>query len=1167
MRRESTGVRLSLLLFGRFEAQVCGVPLPPLRTRKGEQLLSLLALRAGGRPRSGWVERRWLAGLLWPDSSDAQSLRNLRTSLADLRQALGPEADRLHSPTSHALCLDLSGAAVDVLTFDQAIRQGDTLSLKQAIALYRGPLLEDCTEEWVFQERQARLEVYLTALETLAAQALMGGDAAAAERHLRRAVAADPLRETAQRALMQALAASGNYAAAMLAYRELRLRLHREINAEPDAETDALFQQLRAEARGKAGDRRQAGTRFAGPRLSPGPVTHNLPRELSRFIGREQEMAAVKRLLETTALLTLTGSGGCGKTRLALRVAAELVEKYSGGVWLVELAALSDPSLVPQTIATALGVREEPGRPIGETVTDYLRPRQVLLLLDNCEHLLADCAAQAEALLRSCPGVRILATSREGLNISGETTYRLPSLSLPPVVDGRWSGTREAGGVDGPARTDVPSPGPSTPPASRAPDHPPSTLLQSEAAQLFIDRARTAAPLFRLTDANAPAIAQICHRLDGIPLAIELAAARVKALTAEKLNERLDDLFGLLTGGSRTALPRQQTLRALIDWSYDLLSEPEQALLRRLSVFAGGWTLEAAEAVVSGQWLVGSPAGSEPESPIGASRPLTTNHCPLTTDVLGLLISLVEKSLVLHEPCEGEGRYRLLETVRQYAQDRLTEAAEAGAVRRRHRDWFLALAKQAEPEFQGREQMIWLERLEREHDNLRAALAWCQSAGDDGELGLPLGAALGPFWLKRSYLAEGWGQLARLLAMPAANGPLPADREDRSDSRWQLAAACARAQACAGVFALHLGNFDAAGEQLEESLARGRALDDRPTIALALSNLGVLAQTRGHLEVARERFAESLAMARDLGDERHVATLLVSLAGLAHSRGDVGRAHSLYQEGRLVLQALGDVSGAAWAGAHLGGLALILGDTEAARSLAEESLTLFRALDDPMGVGSSLHLLGRVGLAEGSPDAARTRHEEALRIAHELGSQRDVVASLLYLGDVSLAELDLAGAADFYEQGLAISRELDYRPGIADALRTLGTIAHRRGDSEAARALYLESLAIRREQGERAGLPDCLEGLAAAVGAQGQPQAAARLLGAADSLRVVIGTPVPIEAQADYDRSVAGARDALGEEAFAAAWAEGRAMSLEQAIRAALAQEAIPSTGVFTHRS
>jgi predicted ATPase/class 3 adenylate cyclase len=379
------------------------------------------------------------------------------------------------------------------------------------------------------------------------------------------------------------------------------------------------------------------------PLRSLAAFAHNLPVQLTRFIGREREMADVKRLLAASHLLTLTGSGGCGKTRLALQVAADLLEEYTDGVWLVELAALTDPALVAQTVVSALGAREEPSRTPAQTLLEYLRPKHLLLVLDNCEHLLAACAQLADTSLRSCPNLRVLASSREGLGVAGEQTYRVPSLSVPDA------------------------------------EHLPSLerLQEFEAVQLFAARAALSQPTFAVTAANARAVVQVCRRLDGIPLAIELAAARVKALPVEKVAERLDDRFRLLTGGSRTALPRQQTLRALIDWSYDLLTETERKLLRRLSVFAGGWTLEAAEAVCSGDGLD-------------------------EWEVLDLVTTLVDKSLVQYEAGEGEARYRLLETVRQYARDRLLESGEADVARGRQLDWCLALAERAEPKLRGR---------------------------------------------------------------------------------------------------------------------------------------------------------------------------------------------------------------------------------------------------------------------------------------------------------------------------------------------------------------------------------------------------------------------------------------------------------------------------------
>ena len=380
------------------------------------------------------------------------------------------------------------------------------------------------------------------------------------------------------------------------------------------------------------------------PISSLATYAHNLPVQLTSFVGREREMAEVKRLLSTTRLLTLTGPGGTGKTRLALQAAADLLDRYAGGAWLVELATLSDPSLIGQAVAAALCIQEQPGRSLDEVLIDYLRYKRLLLLLDNCEHLVEACARLADRLLRACPDLTILVSGREALSIAGEVTFQVPSLRVPPVPD------------------------PADPP-------PASAMLAYEATRLFVERAQAARPDFRLTDANAPAVAQICYRLDGIPLAIELAAARVKVLPPEQIAARLSDRFRLLTGGSRTALPRQQTLQALIDWSWDLLPEPERRLLRRLSVFAGGWTLEAAEAVASGD------AGGQE-----------------SLDVLEGLVQLVAKSLVM---AGDEGRYHLLETIRQYARDRLWAAGEGEALRDRHAGFFLALALEADPHLAG----------------------------------------------------------------------------------------------------------------------------------------------------------------------------------------------------------------------------------------------------------------------------------------------------------------------------------------------------------------------------------------------------------------------------------------------------------------------------------
>ena len=431
----------------------------------------------------------------------------------------------------------------------------------------------------------------------------------------------------------------------------------------------------------------------------PGTPEHgrppdNLPLQLTSFVGREREMAQVRELLEDNRLLTFTGPGGSGKTRLALVVASGLGRGFEDGVWLVELASLSDPELVPQAVASVLGVRETPGTPLVDSLRIHLGSRGVLLVLDNCEHLVEACASLAEALLHSCPNLRILATSREALGVSGETIFAIPPLSLP---DPRRLPALES-------------------------------LPRYEATRLFVERAKAARHGFSLTEGNAMAVAQVCYRLDGIPLAIELAAARIRVLSAEQISSRLDDSFRLLTGGGRSALAHQRTLRTAMDWSHELLSEEEQAMLRRLSVFAGGFTLEAAETVGTGEGIEGD-------------------------EILDLLASLVDKSLVLVDQQE-EIRYRLLETVRQYGREKLEESGEAERVRRRHANYYLALAEEAERGLSGSDQAPWLARLETEHDNLRAALRWSLGGGE-AEPGLGLAAALWSFWYTRGHLSEG----------------------------------------------------------------------------------------------------------------------------------------------------------------------------------------------------------------------------------------------------------------------------------------------------------------------------------------------------------------------------------------------------------------------------
>ena len=699
------------------------------------------------------------------------------------------------------------------------------------------------------------------------------------------------------------------------------------------------------------------------PRMFPAlrsldSTPNNLPQQLTSFIGRENEIVEVKKLLGTTRLLTLTGSGGCGKTRLATHVAADLLDAYPDGVWLVELASLADPDLVPQTVIRVVGLKEEPGRSLAQTLSEHLKSRHLLLVLDNAEHLLSACAQLADAVLRQCPRIVILVTSREVLGMAGELTYRVPSLSVPD------------------------------PKRDATPEH----LSQYESVRLFIERARFQLPQFAVTQQNAPALVSVCYRLDGIPLALELAAARVRSMSVEEVNQRLDQRFLLLTSGSRTALPRQQTLRALIDWSYGLLNDAEKALLCRLSVFAGGWTLAAAENVCVGESVDD-----------GAT--------------LDLLTSLVDKSLVLAVERNGATRYRLLETVRQYLSDRLRESGEDARRKERHLAYFLTLAEEAELQLIGSHQQTWLDRLETEHDNVRSALAWSNTSGGNAANGLQLAGFVWWFWLVRGYFGEGRGWLSALLTTVPSGEALVAR---------------AKALTGAGALALQQGDYPAARALHGESLAIRRQLGDRRGIASSLGNLGNVFYDQGDYPTARALYEESLAIWRELGDQRGIARALNNLAGAAHDQGDY----------------------------------------PAVLAMFEESLAIFRKLDD--------------------------------------------------LG------------------------------GIAMLLNNLGDLASSQSDYAGARALYIEGLTIRSELGDRWGIAETLNGLAYVAFGLASFGQATRMWGGAERLREEIGATLQPRDRLRYDRQVAAARAAMGDNAFDLTWQDGRAMTLEQAIRFAL---------------
>ncbi len=832
--------------------------------------------------------------------------------------------------------------------------------------------------------------------------------------------------------------------------------LERGRRAAPRPGTVALLAQaldLDAAARAALIASTRAGTfdQAAAPSPSPpplvpsSPVTSSarmaLPMSPTALIGREHAEAAVARLLrqDGTCLVTLTGPGGVGKTRLAMAVAMSLRDAYPDGVVFVDLSALNDAALVEPTVAQALDVREEGALGIHETLSAHLRDKRLLLVLDNVEQVIEAAMPIAE-LVAACPLLSALVTSRTALRVRAEQQFRVPTLDAP-----------------------------ATPPATvvEAADYP--------AVQLFVARAQAVAPEFRLDAENAATVAEVCRRLDGLPLAIELAAARVALLPPAALLGRLERRLGLLKGGPRDAPRRQQTLRATIDWSYTLLPEWEQALVRRLSVFGGGCTLEAAETVALA-------AGTE------------------DGDVWSGVESLVDHSLLQTVGrSDGEPRFRLLETIREYGLERLAASGEEEATRRAHAAHYLTLAHAAKPRLFGPEQVRWLEALEREHDNLRVALAGARERGDTIQ-GARLAGALWRFWYIRCHLAEGRGWLQEVVALSARAGTAQADRVD--------------ALVGLAIIAYVQTDYDCAAAAAEESVFLTRALDDRPNLALSLNILAGVARYRSLFARAAALGEECVALTRSLEDHWFLALSLSNLA-------DVARFQGAY---------------------------------ERAAALCDESLTLARGLGDRWGVAQALLGLGRIARDRGEADRATALLEEGLATVRALGHTRDIALALAGLGDVARSRGDIDRAMALCEESLTLLRPLGDQIRVAEALTALGRARHIQGDDARAALLHGEGLALFRAVGNTLGVAESVEGLAVAAGeAESTPrraraERAARLLAAAATLREAVGSPLAPAERAARARDVADLRAALGDARFGEAWAAGQALSREQAI-------------------
>ncbi len=842
------------------------------------------------------------------------------------------------------------------------------------------------------------------------------------------------------------------------------------------------------------------------PLRVPKPVAaERLPTQLTSFIGRDAQINDVRQILAASRLVTLTGAGGVGKTRLAIQVAGQLATEFGDGAWYVDLAPITDPNLVAVAMANALGQADQPGRSSTDTLTRAVGERRMLVVLDNCEHVLEAVAALTSSLLRACPELTLLATSREPIGVAGEVTWQVPSLSL-----------------------------------------------DDEAIELFVDRARLVRPDFIVTDGNAATVTEICRRLDGIPLAIELAAARVRALSVTEIVDSLHDRFRLLTGGGRTAVRRQQTLRASVDWSHALLTEPEHVLFRRLAVFMGGFDLEAAQAVT---------ASGDVER----------------YQVLDQLTLLIDKSLVVAEDRRGRTRYRLLETVRQYALEKLGESGEADDVRARHRDHYTSLgALLGTPGQAGREARI--EQAETEIDNLRAAFAWSRE-NSDIELALQLVSSLQPLWLGRGRIQEGLGWFDAVLSDDTAHGI--------------EVAAGVRARALADKAALATQVVAVDLDQAEEALAIAREIGDSALVARALTACGGIAVF--NTEVAARYLAEASELARGLGDRGMLSEILGFQAYAAFIAGDPIAARAAGEEGRDLADAIGDRPAAFRCRWSLGLALWIQGELSLAVAQLREAAADAETNQDVVGRAAMLFCQGQALAYQGDTTAARAAAAAAIDAAADIGGFLEgftyaaLAVATLAAGDVAaaadaseaasqrmsaelrvvnvnpiaqvaLARGDLIAARRWADDAVSMMRGWH----LAVALTTRARVAIARGEPELAERDAHDALSCAAGVEAHLGIPDALECLGALVGAAESHREAARLFGAADALRQRMGAVRFKIYDAEHDAAVATLRNALGEADFESAWAEGAELSADEAIAYAQrgrGERKRPSTG------
>jgi predicted ATPase/DNA-binding SARP family transcriptional activator/Tfp pilus assembly protein PilF len=1061
---------LHLLGSPRLERE--GIPVA-IQRRKVMALLIYLAVTGKSHPRDS------LAAFFWPEHDQIHARAALRRTLSELQKLLGDkvllvEQDSIGLEHNADFWLDINEFHSNLTAYRAHGHHPDDpcsdclTALTEAVSLYKDDFLAGFTlsdspdfDEWQILEAEILHRELIGALSRLVMGYTADGEIGAAIGAAHRWLTLDPVDERAHRHLMQLYTWNSQRSEALRQYQECVRTLQQELGVPPLDETTRLYEHIRAQKdlhppEGTSGTLSAIPPQLAAPQHKP----HRLPVQLTSFVGRAAELVAVREEITRPEvhLLTLTGPGGVGKTRLSLEVAASLIDQFEDGVFFVALAAIRDPALVGPTIAHTLGVRESQGKSSIESLTEYIRDRQLLLVLDNFEHL-TKAAPLVTELLSAASHTKVLVTSRVLLHVYGEHLHPVLPLKLPR-----------------PGRVAEPE-----------------SMVQPEAVQLFIERARAVKPDFALTRENYRTLAALCSRLDGLPLAIELAAARVRQISPQAMLSQWAKESGgsplqTLTGGPRDLPARHKTLRNAIAWSYNLLDAREQAVFRRAGVFKGGWTQEAAEKII-GEPRIGNdyPARvSSPDSP-----------------VVDLLESLVDTNLFQQAEVGNEIRFSMLETIREYTLERLVECRELDALRHRHAEFFLALAEMAKMHLSGPQQVVWMNRLEQEYGNLRAALKWsvdCQNA----EIALRLGSALGKFWYTYDplYWSEGrnWLEQALNLKQPEA---VPF---------------VVRANALneAGVLAWAQIDYRHASLCFEECLALRKILGEKAGIASALGNLGLVTREQQDLARSRAYQEECLAIQRELGDKKGIATALSNLALVAADEGEYEYAISLY----------------------------------------EESLVLNRELQNMAGLTLTLHNLGGL-LVENRGDysIALSMLMESLKLSRELGRNFFLIPHTLnHLGNLYLNRADFKQARDYFDESLNLSRESDNKYGIGHALHGLGRLDHLQGECEQAQEFYKKSVTALHEINAKVVIIWNLIALADLACGHGQFLRAATLLGASEKLRQITSTSLPLIRRDEYERAIANVRGQLDEAQFNEFWARGREMSVDQTVAYAIGE-------------